>query len=283
MDRLVAKFIADKQMAGLSPATIRWYQSKLNDYAMFVLSQNDIMDPLLLAAYINGLRCSDKTKAGHVRAIRSFHGWALDHGLPDITRKFRPRFQEKPQRPIMPRRIIEKIIYGINKQCFINIRNRLFFLFAYHTGCRRAEILNLRRCDIDVDAQIASVVGKGNKWRNVPLSTELCCELIEYLPRVHGSYLFVAADRAGLPSKKDRPIEGGRITNAWADLQRENGIHTPWRLHDLRHACATHLIDAGVSLYSVQNLLGHADAQMTRHYAKMSQARLKFEIGSVFG
>ena len=282
MRNLIEQFLFDKQYGGVSPRTVKWYKDKISRYVDF-MEQHEEIAPYLLVEFMNSLECSDETKAGYARAIRAFHSWAEDHDVENIARKFKPRFPAKPRRNVMPRDLIEKLIYSINTSKYKNYRNMVFFLFAYHTGCRRGEILKLRKEDIDINNQIASVVGKGNKARFVPLSTELCVHLIDYMNMLPGAYLFIAANRDGDPSDKDVPVEGGHFSNKWTELQRENGIQIPWNLHKLRNACATHLSDAGIDLSSIQALLGHSDPQMTRRYAQMSCARIKNDTAKVFG
>jgi len=144
-------------------------------------------------------------------------------------------------------------------------------LTAMLTGCRRGELFNLKWQDVNLKKETLTVRAEGaksGKTRNVPLRGE-CREVLttwkqETKYKTPGDYVF--------PNK-----EGQRLNNvntAFKNLKKRGGI-TDFRFHDLRHHCASMLVQAGVDLYVVKEWLGHSDIKMTERYAHLSPDNLR--------
>ena len=144
----------------------------------------------------------------------------------------------------------------------------------YGTGMRRSELAHLKVSDIDSQRMIIRVVaGKGGKDRDLPLSPALLEVLREYWrwrkPRL---YLFPTRTCGG---KLDQPISDKTVWIACSEAARRAGISKRVTPHTLRHSWATHLLEAGTDLRTIQVLLGHGDLETTAQYLHLSQRHLQ--------
>nr|WP_231963874.1 site-specific tyrosine recombinase/integron integrase [Thermococcus chitonophagus] len=150
-------------------------------------------------------------------------------------------------------------------------RDRLIILLMYGAGLRISEVCNLKKEDIDFENHLLRVKGgKGGKDRIIPLPEELLDEIKRYLDARKDSspYLFVEKRR----KKKDKlsPKTVWRIIKVYGE---KAGINlTP---HQLRHSFATHMLESGVDIRIIQELLGHANLSTTQIYTKVTAKHLK--------
>jgi integrase/recombinase XerD len=149
-------------------------------------------------------------------------------------------------------------------------RDRVLWQTAYACGLRIGELVHLTSHDID-SARMVVVVrqGKGNKDRLVPLSPRLLDELRCYW-RMHRSHpwLFPGV-------KPGRPLHPAGVQRLFQQTRRRAGIDKPATPHTLRHSFATHLLEAGVDILTVQKLLGHGALSTTTHYLHVSRRHLQ--------
>jgi site-specific recombinase XerD len=149
-------------------------------------------------------------------------------------------------------------------------RNRVLLQTAYACGLRLGELLHLQVTDIDSARMVVHVhQGKGGKDRLVPLSARLLEELRGYWrfyrPR---PWLFPGAGGK-------RPLHPANVQRLCRRLLPKAGITKPITPHTLRHSFATHLLEAGVDVVTLQRILGHRDLQTTAHYLHLSTERLR--------
>jgi site-specific recombinase XerD len=151
---------------------------------------------------------------------------------------------------------------------------RTLLMTLYGTGMRRAELAHLKVRDIDSQRMIIRVVaGKGGKDRDLPLSPVLLEILREYWrwrkPRL---YLFPTRTCS---RSLDQPISDKTVWIACSEAARRAGISKRVTPHTLRHSWATHLLEAGTDLRTIQVLLGHGDLETTAQYLHLSQRHLQ--------
>jgi site-specific recombinase XerD len=155
-----------------------------------------------------------------------------------------------------------------------NLRHRTLLMTLYATGMRRSELSHLRVEDIDKQRMVIRVhQGKGGKDREVPLSPKLLDQLRTYwrsLPHKPATWLFPSPQH----QRAEQPIETKTIWYACRQACHRAGIHKPVHPHTLRHSYATHLLEAGADLRTIQLLLGHADISETAMYLHLSHRHL---------
>jgi site-specific recombinase XerD len=164
----------------------------------------------------------------------------------------------------------------------LNLRDRALFELAYSCGLRAEELVTLRVADIDHDGEQLRVEGKGSKTRYLPVGEVALAAVRLYLER--GRNALTAAHEAGARqqasgalflSRTGKPLgtsDVRRRLRTWAARAQIPGGATP---HALRHSFATHLLDGGADLRSIQELLGHVSVSTTQVYTRVESARLR--------
>ena len=159
------------------------------------------------------------------------------------------------------------------------LRDRALFELAYSCGLRAEELVTLNVADVDHDGEQLRVEGKGRKTRYLPVGEVAMAAVRIYLER--GRHGLTSPNETGehvealFLSKTGKPLgtsDVRRRLRAWARRARIPGGATP---HALRHSYATHLLDGGADLRSIQELLGHASVSTTQVYTRVESARLR--------
>jgi tyrosine recombinase XerD len=159
-------------------------------------------------------------------------------------------------------------------------RDRALLELMYATGARVAEAVGLSIGDLDVDARMVRLFGKGSKERLVPYGRSAATALEEWFePSGRPALAPARWQRRGDAEAVFLNQRGGRLSRqgAWLVIKKYGrlaGIDAPLSPHVLRHSCATHLLDHGADLRIVQEMLGHASISTTQLYTKVSQERL---------
>jgi site-specific recombinase XerD len=150
-----------------------------------------------------------------------------------------------------------------------NLKHRTMLLTAYAGGLRLNEVLHLQVSDVDSSRMTLRVQqGKGGQDRYTVLSASLLDALRAYWKIVHPT-MWLFPSRAG-----NQPMDPSGLQRAYQTAKRRAGIRKPGGIHALRHAFATHLLEAGVDLHTIQQLLGHRSIGTTTRYWHLTRASL---------
>jgi integrase/recombinase XerD len=164
---------------------------------------------------------------------------------------------------------VQRLIAGAK-----NLYHRTLLLTLYGAGLRRSELCRLKVRDIDSARMVLRVEqGKGGRDRDVPLSPTLLAALREYYRWMRPQTYLFPGTRNGW--RADAPITARVIWEAVRLATRKAGIDKPVTPHTLRHSYATHLLEAGADLRTIQLLLGHADLSHTTVYLHLSRRHLQ--------
>jgi integrase/recombinase XerD len=155
-----------------------------------------------------------------------------------------------------------------------NLYHRTILMTLYSTGLRRAELCRLKVSDIDSKRMMLRVVqGKGGIDREIPLSKKLLAALREYYRWMRpATYLFPGTLNG---SRADKPITPKVVWQAVREACTRAGIKKPVSPHSIRHCFATHLLESGADLRSIQMMLGHSDLEATTVYLHLSRRHLQ--------
>jgi site-specific recombinase XerD len=268
MSTLRTKMTQEMIVRGLAKGTQKAYLhavTELSDYYdqrnHATLSKQELLDYLVHLSQERGLAWS--TCNGKVHALRFFYRVTL--GRSDIE-LFLPRAKEPAKLPVIwSQQDIRNLLNAAPDQ-----RARVLLKTAYGTGMRVSEFIRLKTTDIDSQRMSVRVEqGKRKKDRYTLLSNDLLLELRAYWA-THRCvpWLFPGQGRRG-------PISRSCANCIFRQAKDHAGITKPGGIHALRHAFATHLLEAGTDLYTIQRLLGHSSIQTTLRYFKLSQNHLR--------
>jgi integrase/recombinase XerD len=161
--------------------------------------------------------------------------------------------------------------------CVHMFRHRICLTTIYSCGLRLTEGRTLQIPDVDSDRMFLHVHGKGNKDRYVPLPRRTL-ELLRQLWKTHRHehWLFPAPGRGGHgEATADKPLPTASVQIAFKEALAKARIHKKASVHTLRHSYATHLLEQGVDLRIIQQILGHANPQTTMIYTQLTEPALK--------
>jgi integrase/recombinase XerD len=277
MDPAVESFLA-LASARLAPRTVDAYRRDLAHLEAFLGGSPADATADRLAEYVASMRAEGRaptTISRRVAAIRSFYrhqvllGARTDNPAAELELPKRRRALPRTLSPGEAERLIEAAA-GTTPRA---LRDRALVELLYGAGLRVSEAVGLGRSAVDLEQRIVRAVGKGSKERVVPIGREATDALRRYLARGR-PYL----------DRRHRPelflnAKGGALTRAGAFLilRRLAGAAglEPERVHPhlLRHSFATHLLEGGADLRSVQEMLGHADLATTELYTHVSDRR----------
>jgi len=275
----------------LSPATVRAYRSDLRDLQT-VAGAVDVDGPAavdleLLREWVwraNTRGDARATVARRTAAVRTFFSWALDEGLvavdPSVRLVTPKRGRTLPT--VATADALRSLLDALQDATDpIDVRDRAVLELLYGSGMRVSELCGLDVDDLDLHRGTARVLGKGAKERVVPYGAPARDAIRDYLASAR-SVLLARAAGAGREPRAGALFlgaRGGRVTprTVYDVVSRRLGpvigLDTVGP-HALRHSAATHLLDGGADLRSVQELLGHASLGTTQIYTHVSSERL---------
>jgi site-specific recombinase XerD len=159
----------------------------------------------------------------------------------------------------------------------LEVRDRAMLELAYACGLRAEEIVNLDRDAVDFESEAVRVTGKGSKTRIVPMGEPAQRALDRYLSQARPALAADRAEPALFLSRRGRRLSPSDIRRRLDRWVREAAVAGHVSPHTLRHSFATHLLEGGADLRSIQELLGHASVSTTQVYTRVEPGRLRRE------
>ena len=249
------------------------YKSHLNDQGI-----NNISDITSdhIKEFLKERSSSETTTIAHnLTVIKNFHSYLFRQ---KILKQDVSEFIERPKlRKSLPKTLsvedIDKLL-NIELNNVFDYRNKAMLELMYGTGLRVSEIVNLEVTDIDLTNCLIRIMGKGNKEREVPLGEYSIYYLNLYLDRRKEMLKKTSCDKLFLNNHGKGMTRQGFFKNL-KQILREKGLNEDVSPHTLRHSFATHLINHGADLRSIQEMLGHADISTTKIYTRVSDDKVK--------
>jgi integrase/recombinase XerD len=269
---------------GLSDNSLQAYRADLTRFLGF-LKESEAGDAAVanvehLRAYLDGLQAAglgNRSIARHLTTLRTFFGFLLREGAiaQDPTEHLRAPRQWQTIPKFFNLGEIEKIGQAIDTSKPTGLRDRAMLELLFATGLRVSELCRVSIGDLDTRLGVLRAMGKGNKQRLVPVGRQALQAVEEYskdgrpalLKGRASRYLFVTA-RGGCMTRQG-------FWKLLATHGRKAGIFHGITPHVLRHSFATHLLEGGADLRSVQVMLGHADISTTQIYTHVMRSRLR--------
>jgi integrase/recombinase XerD len=270
MTDLRKRMLEELQRRNYSSETTRAYLFAVKDFAGYFGKRPDQLGQEHLRQYqlhlLNDRKLAVETIVGRISALRFFFVKVLRRPYREIDLVYPKRPERLPV--VLSEQEVARLI-----ESAITSYHRVILMTLYGTGLRREELCRLKVTDIDSQRMVVHVrQGKGNKDRDVTLSPRLLEVLRAYWKwRKPKTYLFPSLYR----KRPEQPIDSKTVWHAVREAARRAGIKKKVSPHLLRHSWATHLLERGTDLRTIQVLLGHVDLEATTIYLHLSQHHMQ--------
>ncbi len=268
---------------GLSDNTIQAYRRDIAKFAAFAgkrglgtpdVRREHVVD-FLGSLYRRNL--DSRSVARHLVTIRHFFRFSLTEGF--VNEDPAANIESPKFRQSLPEFLsveeVDRLLRQPDPNDTVGLRDKAMIELMYSTGLRVSELCGLRVADLQMDPGCLRCIGKGNKERLVPVGQKALAAVQAYLrePRkelsrgIASPYLFL--------NQKGHKLNRIAFWKILGDYGRKAGLRKALTPHMLRHSFATHLLDRGADLRSVQMMLGHSDISTTQIYTHVVEERLK--------
>ena len=294
--RPMSQFLAHIDVErGLAKATVRAYESDLNRYVTW-LAERGITQPDDIAkqdiedyvAFLDAAGESARSKARRLASVHEFHRFALGQHVvrDDVSASVKAPKGASRLPDVLSvdevARLLEAVAVPEKAQVAadpVALRDQALLEFMYATGCRVSEAVGANLDDIDLDEKIARLLGKGSKQRLVPVGSYACSAMRRYLAQARAQLESLAKTktperRAIFLNKRGHRLSRQSVWEVVKQAGQRAHIDKPLHPHTLRHSFATHLIQGGADVRTVQELLGHASVTTTQIYTHVSPENL---------
>lgn len=264
---------------GLSDKTKESYENDLNVYKDYLNSKHITTVESIKSDHIKDFlkeRNTEETTtiAHNLTVIKNFHTYLLKE---NITKNNESEFIERPKlRKALPKTLsIEDVdnLLNIELKTPFDYRNKAMLELMYGCGLRVSELINIELNDIDMVNCLIRVYGKGSKEREIPLGEYAIHYLQEYISRRELLLKKKPCTKLFLNNHGQGMTRQGFFKNL-KEILREKGLNPEVSPHTLRHSFATHLINQGADLRSIQEMLGHSDISTTKIYTKVTDEKV---------
>jgi len=265
---------------GLSDNSLQAYSTDLSKFLGFQGSQDTFPGGERLREYLDHLYAtglSSRSVARHLTTLRNFYGFLLREGAiaQDPTEHLRTPKQWQTIPKFLNLNDIEKLIGTIDTSRPTGLRDRAMLELLFATGLRVSELCRAGVGDLDQQYGIIRTTGKGNKQRLVPVAKSALRTVAEYQQSARPALLKGKASRYLFVTARGGCLTRQGFWKLLAGYGRKAGIFHGLSPHVMRHSFATHLLEGGADLRSVQVMLGHSDISTTQIYTHVMRSRLR--------
>ncbi len=267
---------------GLAPNSLAAYRRDLRHFGHFLQDQSlelSGVERLHLVRYFQSLRSAGISARSVARALAAIRGLFRFLSTEKHLERDPTENLENPKLwSSLPRTLhateIEALLRAPDVSSSAGLRDRAMLELLYATGLRVSELIHVKLEDLVMDAGFLRTIGKGSKERIVPFGDSAKEAMLDYIERGRSSF-----QKHGDPhlflTNRGRPMSRQLFWMNIVRYARQAGIEVHISPHVLRHSFATHLLENGADLRSVQMMLGHADISTTQIYTHISRARLQ--------
>jgi integrase/recombinase XerD len=263
---------------GLAPNSLEAYRRDLARFS--ALAGPGLPTADSVAAYVDslyGAGLSSRSIARHLTTLRNYCAFLQREGRlagDPVSNLALPRQWQK-----LPKRLshadIDRLLEVPDAGKPEGLRDRAMLQLLYASGLRVSELCTVLLGAVDLGGGLVRVTGKGNKQRLTPMGRHAAAAIEGYLRHGRGKLLKGSSSPHLFVTARGGPMTRQRFWQIVSSHGRRAGIHQPITPHLLRHSFATHLLEGGADLRSVQTMLGHADISTTQIYTHVIQSRLR--------
>lgn len=284
MDKIIIKFIEYLEYEkGYSKKTLISYENDLQLFRQFLKEENikkiEEINYNTIRKYLSLLHEKKYTSSSISRKIstlRTFYKYLLKEKKIDknpMTLISNPK-KEKKLPNYLKYNELEKLLNSIDISKKEEIRNKLIIELLYSTGIRVSELINIKMKDIDIKENQITILGKGNKERIVLFGKEAKKTLKLYISNFQEEFKGNIKEHY-LLTINNKPLTSNKVRLIVKEVLRKSCLNINISPHTIRHTFATHLLDNGADLKTVQELLGHENLKTTAIYTHISNEKLK--------
>jgi integrase/recombinase XerD len=273
---LVEKGVSKNTLDAYSRDLCRYltYLEKNGCHELATVSAADIAG-FVAALKVAGL--SPRSRARTLSALRMFHRFLVIEGYAEVNPT---AVIESPRMPgrlpdTLSEEEVERLLHSAGGRDRGDLRDRAMLELLYATGLRVSELIKLKLADLNLVAGYLLTSGKGDKERLVPIGDAARAAVTDYLSSARLTAESAGENRFLFLSRFGEPMTRQAFWNIIKKRALQAGIRKNISPHTLRHSFATHLLEHGADLRSVQLMLGHADLATTQIYTHVSNERLK--------
>lgn len=280
----IAGYVAELEARHASPHTIRAYAGDLGELAIWAGAMK-IDDPANLryrqlrgfAAALGGHKLERSSVGRKLAAARGFFDHLTRAGIASQNpAELLPNPRSDSRLPrVLDRDEVRDLLERVPSSTPLEARDRAMLELAYSSGLRCAELVGSDIDSIDFESETIRIRGKGRKERIVPLGEPAQRAVSEYVERSRPALVSDPDERALLLSKSGRRLSPSDVTRRLNRWVRETAIAGRVSPHALRHSFATHMLEGGADLRSIQELLGHESISTTQIYTRVEPSRLR--------
>ncbi len=285
MDSLLEDFMYYSAVErGLSANTLESYRRDLIAYLDFLetrgvrhVADTDRSSIVLFVQHLKKNGRAASTVARHMASIRTFYGFlAQERKISfDPSRDVEVPKTERRLPHFLSGEDVERLLLAPDSATPIGLRDRAMLELLYATGLRVSELISLNESDINFAASFIRAFGKGSKERIIPFGEMARRAMTDYLQRARRQMIRSPIEEALFVNHLGERMSRQGFWKVIKKHARAAGITQHLTPHTLRHSFATHLLDNGADLRSVQEMLGHADISTTQIYTHVSRKRLQ--------
>ena len=269
---------------GLSPNSIYSYTYDLKKFSDYMATNNKTIMAATREDVQQFLKFekvkkknSSRTLARSLAAIRQFYNFLSDNveNLDNPTTKIESPHVEKTLPDYLTIKEVDNLFNSISEDDPYELRDKAIFELLYSSGLRISEAIELETTDVDFENNVLKVIGKGDKERIVPMNDEAKRLMVKYLDLSRQDILGIRESEFLFISKKGSNLNRKSVWRLLKNYVTRTSILKNITPHTLRHSFATHLIENGADLRSVQELLGHMDISTTQVYTHLAKEKLQ--------
>jgi integrase/recombinase XerD len=265
---------ASKNTLSAYRSDLKIFSQWLNETSLIEVNKKFIQDYFL---YRQSTKISSSTQSRILTCLHSFYQFLLDNNLinTDPTEQLSYPKLEKKLPVFLNIQEVEKLLEAPNSSSLFGQRDRAMLELLYSCGLRVSELINLSYHNINIKEEFIRIHGKGNKERILPMGEIAIDYLTAYESNSRPILLKNGQSDSYFLSNRGKAMSRQNFFYIIKAYATQAGIEKPLSPHSLRHAFATHLVQKGADLRSVQLMLGHSDISSTQLYTHIQNAQLK--------
>lgn len=272
-------FLEYLEIKNFSPFTLKSYKRDLKDFLLFLKSNCYSVSDLThkeLRKYLSHIIAkglNDASVCRKLSSLKSFYNFLYEKKMIDNNPAAMLSYPKRQKRlPVIVKKSAIELLLSFDTKKTIDFRDKAIIELLYGCGIRVSELTGLKKNDLNISSRNIKVLGKGSKERLIPVHNKALDSIVGYLKKIKGK---TSSEEHLFLSVNGNKLTGGAVRKMIKRRLKQAALQAKISPHSFRHSFATHLLEGGADLRSVQELLGHVDLSSTQVYTHLSKTKLK--------